>query len=130
MTVAISEEQVREAAGRIHDAAISAMKPETPRYSGQGEEIARFQFIEGYSTGHAIALAAEAEREKRLKEVLERCKALIGLLTVRQVIHSGDKAIEASGLNPWCLSEGLATGDERVATWWIDAVLAAEEPTK
>lgn len=33
--------------------------------------------------------------------------------TVRQIIEAGDRAIDAAGLNPWGMNEGLAEGSER-----------------
>ena len=53
-------------------------------------------------------------------KALERAKILIGLLTVEQVISAGDEFISASGLNPWCLNEGLAAGDEKISTAFIN----------
>lgn len=43
---------------------------------------------------------------------------LLSLLTVRQVIEAGPEYIEAAGLNPWCIAEGRATGDEPAVAWW------------
>ena len=55
---------------------------------------------------------------------LERAERLIHLLTVRQIIESGTEAIEAAGLNPWCIAEGRATGDERIGkVWWLTAAI-------
>lgn len=70
--------------------------------------------------------------EALIKEV-ERLAILARLVTVRQVIEAGDEAIDAAGLNPWCMNEGLATGDERVYPWWADDLpqrlrAAIEEP--
>lgn len=42
--------------------------------------------------------------------------------TVRQVIEAGNDAIEASGLNPWCMNEGRADGTEEVTLWWLNDV--------
>lgn len=56
-------------------------------------------------------------------KVLKRCRVLVDLLTVRQVMDAGDAAIEAAGLNPWCLNEGLATGEEHIDAWWIGAAI-------
>ena len=50
------------------------------------------------------------ERLDRLKRLMP----LARLLTVRNVIEAGDDAIRAAGLNPWCMNEGRATGDERI----------------
>lgn len=52
-----------------------------------------------------------------LQDELKRAKKLASLVTVRQVIDVGDEYIEAAGLNPWCLNEGLTTGDERINIW-------------
>ena len=46
----------------------------------------------------------------RLKQLLP----LLSRLTVRDIIEAGDEAIEAAGLNPWCINEGLAMGHERI----------------
>lgn len=55
---------------------------------------------------------------------LERAERLVRLLTVRQVIDAGDDAIEAAGLNPWCIAEGRADGDERIGhQWWLTAAI-------
>jgi hypothetical protein len=54
---------------------------------------------------------------------LRRALPLIRLLTVRQVIEAGDEAIDAAGLNPWCINEGRATGDEFISGWWIESAI-------
>lgn len=58
-----------------------------------------------------------------LVEALERAQVLARLVTVRQAINAGDDAIEASGLNPWAMNEGLADGTESVRTDFIDSAL-------
>lgn len=86
----------------------------------------RSQLMEDWYVG-AVADVRRLEAENaRLREALARCQPLVALLTVRQVIQGGDDAIEASGLNPWCINEGRATGDERIGTWWVDAALNGE----
>lgn len=57
-----------------------------------------------------------------LVKALERVTAIARLVTVRQVL-ADEQALEASGLNPWCVNEGLATGDERVSLWFVDAAV-------
>ena len=59
-----------------------------------------------------------------LAEALERALPLLRLLTVRQVIQTGDEAINAAGLNPWAINEGLATGGEPISIWWAEAALS------
>lgn len=59
------------------------------------------------------------EEVAELRAKLDRVRPLVALLTVRQVIQGGDAAIQASGLNPWCINEGRATGDEPISTWWL-----------
>lgn len=54
------------------------------------------------------------------REDLRRALVLLRLPTVRQVINAGDDAIDAAGLNPWAMNEGLATGDERISPSFID----------
>lgn len=61
-----------------------------------------------------------APADVRMECDLDRLMTLARLVTVRQAIEAGDDAIAAAGLNPWCMSEGLATGDERVHLWWAD----------
>lgn len=63
------------------------------------------------------------DRVKRLEDALRRADLLVQLVTVRQVIDSGNSAIEAAGLDPWCINEGKATGDEHLSPYWIDAAL-------
>ena len=70
------------------------------------------------ANAHLIAAAPEMYKE------LEKAAILLRLLTVRQVIEAGDDAIKAAGLNPWCMNEGLATGDEPISTTLIDCALA------
>lgn len=65
-----------------------------------------------------IAMSREndalVDENSRLRAERERLSVLASLLTVRQVIEAGDRYIEAAGLNPWCINEGQATGDERL----------------
>jgi hypothetical protein len=61
--------------------------------------------------------------DELLTEV-ERLRKLAGLVTVRQVIDAGDQAIDAAGLNPWCINEGLATGEERLNLSCTDELIA------
>jgi hypothetical protein len=44
----------------------------------------------------------------------ERLLKIARTVTVRQAISAGQEVIDATGLNPWCLNEGLATGDEHL----------------
>lgn len=37
--------------------------------------------------------------------------------------YDGNPAIQAAGLNPWCINEGLATGEENISTWWIEEAM-------
>ena len=65
-----------------------------------------------------------AELHCRLEEAdknNERAKVLVGLLSVRQVIEAGYTAIDAAGLDPWCMNEGKADGHEKISTWWLNA---------
>lgn len=72
----------------------------------------------GLAHAHLVKAAPELLAE------LEKARQLVRLVTVRQVIRAGDKAIEAAGLNPYCIAEGLATGEEPLDIWSIDAVIA------
>lgn len=47
--------------------------------------------------------------------------------TVRRIIESGDRAIDLAGLNPWCMNEGLASGDESHLPWCLDSAIEALE---
>lgn len=40
--------------------------------------------------------------------------------TVRQIIEAGDRAIDAAGINPWAMNEGLATGEEHHTPWQLE----------
>lgn len=66
-----------------------------------------------------FARAYAGEKDNALK----RCSELVSILTVRQIIEAGDDAIKAAGLNPYCMNEGLAKGDEKIDAWWIEAAL-------
>jgi hypothetical protein len=68
---------------------------------------------------------APSDTEIRLREALERTTKLASLLTVRQVINAGDEYIDAAGLNPWCMNEGLAPGEESIS---VDFARAALQP--
>lgn len=72
---------------------------------------------------HAYLLKAAPLLLRELKNARE----LVRLVTVRQVISAGDAAIEAAGLNPWCINEGLASGEERISVWSIDAAIDSAE---
>jgi hypothetical protein len=60
---------------------------------------------------------------KETLAALERCLPLLRLLTIGQVIAGGDKAIDASGLNPWCLNEGRAEAGDRLNLWWLECAI-------
>lgn len=51
---------------------------------------------------------------------LRRASHLVPLVTVRQAVEAGDDALDAAGLNPYCMNEGLAEGDERIGSWWLE----------
>lgn len=74
-----------------------------------------------------ITIEAQRECIRQLLSALERCKRLVGLISVRQVIENGGSAIDAAGLNPWCMNEGLATGAELISTWWLESAIAKAE---
>ncbi len=77
---------------------------------------------------------SDAERIRLLEATVRRLTTLARLVTVRQVIEAGNAAIDAAGLNPWCLNEGLADGHETLSLWWAEAALestaSASEPHK
>lgn len=95
--------------------------------SGAGVAGAIGELIPGVSLADLARLAPEIARLASGEAVcvpvadMDRAATLIRLLTVRQVIEAGDEAISAAGLNPWAMNEGLATGDERIDAWWLDA---------
>ena len=92
---------------------------------------------EGYQIGSingeevvlASAFDAVWEENKRLRDALKRAKELVCLVTVKQVLEAGDAAINAAGLNPWCINEGLADGTEYIQTDFIDRALHGERGT-
>lgn len=65
--------------------------------------------------------------EKTEKEIvlsaLRRAQTLAGLVTIRQIFDAGNDAINASGLNPYCMNEGLASGDETITPWFLDVAI-------
>jgi hypothetical protein len=68
---------------------------------------------------------------RALIEAAERAKLLLRGLTVSEVMGRGTDAINAVGLNPWCVNEGRASGQELISTDWLDDAIssakAAEE---
>ena len=79
-----------------------------------------------YEVVDASAFDAQAKECERLREALERADKLVGLVTIKQVLDGGDAAISASGINPWCVNEGLADGSEHIGTDFIDRALHGE----
>lgn len=76
----------------------------------------------------AVELAREVVRLRAklqaARDALERASHLVPLVTVRAAIEAGDEAIDAAGLNPWCINEGLADGSEHIGSpsWLLDAL--------
>ncbi len=73
---------------------------------------------------YAAKLLAAAPQ---MVEELQRARVLLQVLTVRDIIRAGDEAIEASGLNPWCVNEG-ADPNARFDPWRISALLRQVDP--
>ena len=78
---------------------------------------------------YAADLRLILSANRKMREALERIEPMIPLLqmiTVRQVIEAGPSAISAAGLDPWCVNEGRATGDEpAIAAWKFDDLRSA-----
>jgi hypothetical protein len=81
-----------------------------------------------------VRLASEVNANARLiasapelLEALKRVVVLAELVTIRQIIQAGDDAIKAAGLNPWCINEGLATGDETHSVLFAHAAIIKAE---
>ena len=81
---------------------------------GLGLLLPRHHVVQHVPIEVARALAAERAALRELRGRVERLRILASLVTVRQVMDAGDAAIEASGLNPYCLAEGLAQPDDRI----------------
>lgn len=68
---------------------------------------------------------------RALIEAAERAKLLLRGLTVGEVMERGIESINSAGLNPYCINEGRATGNEWISTDWLEAAIssakAAEE---
>lgn len=45
---------------------------------------------------------------------MRRARLLCSLVTIRQIVDGGDYYIQAAKINPWCMNEGTATGNERL----------------
>lgn len=65
--------------------------------------------------------SVSAIREMRI--ALERAQTLLSLLTVKQVVEGGDETIQAAGLDPYCINEGLAQGDEKISTYFAELAI-------
>ena len=70
---------------------------------------------------------ASQKKIAALVEALRRTEKLCQLLTVRQVVEGGNGYIEAAGLNPYCINEGLATGNEYIDVWFARAAVKSAE---
>lgn len=76
--------------------------------------VAKMSLDDGIAWADGALILAARNALPRLLGELERLRTLASLVTIRQVIAAGHEAIDAAGLNPWCINEGLATGDERI----------------
>jgi hypothetical protein len=72
-------------------------------------------------------ITALKARVRELERALRRAKPLVRLVTVKQIIDAGEDAINAAGLDPWCLNEGTANGSERIDACFIHAALTQGE---
>lgn len=61
---------------------------------------------------------------------LKRARALLGLVTIGQVMESGRASIEAAGLSPYCVNEGQAQKSDRIPLWWLDHLITEFEEMK
>lgn len=61
-----------------------------------------------------------------VREALAKIRALtplLRMLTIRDVLAAGEDVIAASGINPWCVAEGRASGDEpALSSWQLDEI--------
>jgi hypothetical protein len=89
-----------------------------------GEPTVLFREVED---DEFATLVRECPEVRELVKACQRLHDICHFLTVRQVIELGDDAIFASGLNPWSLNEGLATGDERIDLDWAQTALSPFE---
>ena len=64
-------------------------------------------------------------------ETIERILPMLELVTIRQAIEAGYEVVDACGINPWCIREGRAEGDEPALSWWrVDAIRTALKDLK
>ena len=49
---------------------------------------------------------------QRLLSIAKIASKFVSHVTIRQILELGAEAIDSCGLNPWCINEGLATGEE------------------
>lgn len=64
------------------------------------------------------AIAAVLEGLRGPIQTVAAILPIIETITIRQAIEAGDEVIDACGLNPWCMNEGLADGSERALGHW------------
>lgn len=72
-----------------------------------------------------VSQTSSEEMARAPRDALRRAATLVRLLTVRQVIEAGGDAIDAAGLNPWAMNEGLSDGSERISPAFLDDLESA-----
>lgn len=63
-------------------------------------------------------------KNKSIKELvngLKRARKLLSCLTIREVLENGME--DEAGLNPYCINEGLASGEECVDCLWLESLI-------
>jgi hypothetical protein len=94
---------------------------------GHPDEEANARLIADAGTTYHRTGMTPSELAGLVVELREQLKSLVRIMpdmTIRDILDRGDEVIEASGLNPWCVNEGLATGDElHDVTWRAQAAL-------
>lgn len=65
--------------------------------------------------------------QQELLEAAKRYLPLLRLLKIGQIIRAGDEYINAAGLNPWCMNEGLATNESTFDPWQLSQAIKAVE---
>lgn len=87
-------------------------------FGGEAKDLSKTLAREGCMAIQIDTIESLLSQVEVMRGALERANVLLRLLTVGQILQGGEDAIEASGINPWCVNEGRADRDDRWSPPW------------